>query len=154
MEIEMNYIMKVSYKDQNILIVEAKEFLLNRFKLTNEIILSKELDTRIMICIGKLEESIRNDLNEVFDYIIYIYDKEDFIENNDIIRAIIKHEIGHIEYPSNGIEEEIACDLYAMKEVNAQAVYDALNLCINELKKIGQCVNDLEFRKKIIKPLL
>lgn len=146
------------YENYKIGIIEENDFLLKRFKTTAGIINNQNIDTRILTCIVKFDESVMmsNDSNEIigFDYLIFVYDYHKLTEENSINQAIIFHELAHIYYPPDSIEQEIECDIYATKKVTSQAVHNLLNIAIREMKKMGKPTRDLEIRKNIIEALL
>lgn len=154
------YFLKELFINDNykIAIVEAKDFLLKRFELTDEVIINQRIDTRIMTCIVKVDESIviSSDFKEIpnFDYMIYVYDFDKLNEDNSFNQAIILHELAHIYYPPDSLQQELECDIYAVKEAGSQAVYDYLNISIQEMKKMGKSTRDLEIRKITIESLL
>lgn len=146
------------FENYKIVVVEARDFLLKRFNITEEIIVSENIDTRIMTCIAKFNESmiISTDSEKIldFNYIIYVFDYDKLTEDNSINQAIISHELAHIYYPPKTIQQEIECDIYATKQVSSQAVYNYLDVSIREMKKIGKSTRELEIRKITIEALL
>lgn len=139
------------YDGSKIGVVEAKEFLLNRFGVTEDTLVTKNIDTRIMTCIAKLDTSnvITSDNKDLEDlnYLIYVYDYAKLNEDNDINKAILLHELAHIYYPPDSLQQELECDRYASKKVNQQAVYDFLTITLNDMKKLGKPTKDLELRR-------
>lgn len=146
------------YDNYKIVIVEAKDFLLKRFEITEELIANQNIDTRIMTVIVKFDENnvkfIDSKEMSDFDYMICVYDYEKLIEDTSINKAIIFHELAHIYYPPDSIQQEIACDFYASKHVSWQAVYNYLGISIQEMKKLDRATRDLEKRKITIEALL
>lgn len=139
-----------SFRNYKIAIIEDKE----PFKpITEEIILSRKIDTRFLIAIGKNDSDPIDGIE--YDYEIVVYDYDEFNRNieNEINRGLLYHEFGHIYYPQNGnIEQEIRCDLFAAKLVGHQAIHAALNFAIQEMTKLDDMFefNELYIRKKII----
>lgn len=138
-------------------VVEAKEFVLKRLDVKEETIVTLNVDARILTCIANVSAcEIIHESNEIldFDYLIYVYDYEQSIGNDIINKAIMFHELGHIYYPPNTIQQEVNCDRYAIKHVGAQAVCDTLNMTIREIEKLGKSTEDLKIRKIVSEAFL
>lgn len=148
---------EITFEGYKIGIVEAKEFLLKRFDVKEEMIISINVDTRIFTAIANVNTcDITQESGEklAFDYLIYVYDYEKSFENDILNEAIIFHELGHIYYPPNTIQQEVDCDKYAIKEVGAQAVCDILTIAIREIEKIGKSTEELKIRKIVAEAFL
>lgn len=146
------------YENYKIIIIEAKEFLLDYFDISSEMVINQAVDTRVLTGIVEFNENILTIVNSKekleCDYILFTYDYHELIQGNSVNRAILFHELAHIYYPPESIQEEILCDLYSSKKVDLQSVYDYLQIAIKEMKKINKSTKDLEIRELFIKSLL
>lgn len=143
------------YRGKKLLIAEAKEYLLNYYKVEESSV--KDIDTRILTCIGKYNkgEVTSKDFEiGTVDYIIYVYNYEEMKKDTKINEAIILHELGHIHNPPGTIQQEIACDIFALKECGAEAMYNVLELAIEGMGKMGKSTKDLEIRKITVEAFL
>lgn len=131
------------YKGNNVAVVEAKDFLLKRFKVNKKQVQELEIDTRIFTCIGGYSEEGKD-----IDYVIYVYCYDTIKEDNEFNKAILYHELGHITYPPTGeIGQEITCDIYSAKECGAEVILRVLSLTVSEMGRLGKNTKELRIRE-------
>lgn len=139
------FTVKVDGEYHDIGIVETPQDVLNVHMMDMDDMIEDRVDGRLLTVMFKVDdrEGTAKATGYYLDYIIGVYNYEQFMHNKFVAEAIIQHELGHINnvppnmYDIDAVREcEYQADEYAVRQVGKDSVLLMLNILRAELHKL------------------